>query len=236
MATTSKLFLIPTTLGENGLHTLPQSVIDQIHALDVFIVERAKTARRFIKSTQPPKAITDLQVYEMDKHQPETDASLFEEALANGKDIGLLSEAGCPGVADPGARFVQLAHRKGMEVIPLVGPSSILLALMASGMNGQNFCFQGYLPAKKPALTKALKQLEQLSYKQKQTQMFIETPYRNRALIEEALQCLSGKTLFCIAADLTLPSQYILTQSVEKWRKTERPDLHKRPAIFLIQG
>ncbi len=236
LATKTKLFLIPTTLGPDSLHTLPQAVIDRIHALDVFIVERAKTARRFIKTTQPPKAISDLEIYEMDKHQPQSDQNLFKSALAHGKDIGLLSEAGCPGVADPGARFVQLAHQRGIEVIPLVGPSSILLALMASGMNGQHFSFQGYLPPKKPELAKALKRLEQLSLKTKQTLIFIETPYRNQAMIEQALNVLSSKTRFCIVADLTLSTQYILTLSVEEWRKQEIPNLHKRPAIFLLQG
>lgn len=236
LSTTIKLYLIPTTLGENALATLPQMVIEQIHRLDLFIVEKAKTARRFIKSTQPPRSISELTVLEMDKHRPEMDDALFREALSHGRDIGLLSEAGCPGVADPGARFVKMAHQKDIEVIPLVGPSSILLALMASGMNGQSFAFQGYLPPKAPDLAKALKRLEQLAQKHRQTQLFIETPYRNRALIEQALKVLSPQTRFCIAADLTLSSQYVQTKSVEQWRKTKIPDLHKRPALFLIDA
>ena len=211
-------------------------VIDRIHQLDVFIVERAKTARHYIKSTNPPRAIAELEVYEMDKHQPGKDSALFKEALAHGRDIGLLSEAGCPGVADPGARFVQLAHQMGMEVIPLVGPSSILLALMASGMNGQHFCFQGYLSPKKNELAKELKRIEQLSSKFRQTQIFIETPYRNQNLIEQALKALSPKTRFCIAADITLPNQYILTKRIEEWRKISIPNLHKKPAIFLLHA
>ncbi|MEM8907824.1 MAG: SAM-dependent methyltransferase [Bacteroidota bacterium] len=231
-----QFFLLPTTLGDTNLDHLSPLVIQHIHRLEVFIVERAKTARRFIKSTQPPYAIADLLIYEIDKHQPETDASVFREALAHGKDIGFLSEAGCPGIADPGARFVQLAHQKGMKVLPLVGPSSIVLALMASGLNGQHFCFQGYLPPQKAELAKALKRLEQISQRQKQTQLFIETPYRNQSLVEQTLKTLGPKTQLCIAADLTLPSQYILTQRVEQWRRTQLPDLHKRPTIFLLDA
>jgi len=233
---TGKLYLIPTPLGEEGLSSLPQTTIDIIHQLEVFIVERAKTARRFIKTTNPPRAIGELQVFELDKHQQSSDRQLFKEALALGKDIGFLSEAGCPGVADPGATIVQMAHEEGMEVVPLVGPSSILLALMASGMNGQNFSFQGYLPQAKSDLTRELKRLEQLSGKKRQTQIMIETPYRNKSFIEQAFAILHPNTRFCIAADLTLPTQYIATKTIKEWRKSPPPDLHKRPAIFLIQG
>lgn len=146
--------------------------------------------------------------------------------------MGLLSEAGCPGVADPGAAVVQLAHQKSIEVVPLVGPSSLLLALMASGMNGQSFCFHGYLSAKKPELERDLKRLEQLSAKLKQTQLFIETPYRNGSMVEMTLKTLAPQTVFCIAVDLTLETQWIHTQTIQQWRKSAIPDLHKRPAVF----
>ena len=147
----------------------------------------------------------------------------------------MLSEAGCPGVADPGAEIAKLAHEKGIEVIPLVGPSSILLALMASGMNGQSFVFHGYLSPKKELIGKDLKRLEQMAQKHKQTQLFIETPYRNRQLVEQAFKSLSSKTRFCIAMDLTLPNQYVVTKTIGEWRKTKLPELHKRPAVFLLQ-
>ncbi len=231
-----KLYLLPAPLGPNAIHSLPQYLIEQLHQLEYFIAERAKTARHFIKATQPSKAFSELQFSELNKRtEPEELKEMLDPALA-GHDIGLLSEAGCPGVADPGAKIVAMAHKKGIQVIPMVGPSSILLALMASGMSGQQFCFHGYLPAKKPELGKRLKQLEQQSARFKQSQLFIETPYRNGALLEEAFKSLSGGTRFCIAADLTLPSEYILTQSIALWKKTKLPDLHKRPAIFILEA
>ena len=234
--TKGKLFLIPTVLGEDGLDAIPQYVIEKIHDLRYFIAERAKTARRFIKSTQPPYPISDLTVMELDKRRPTQGIRDFVQPILEGKDVGLLSEAGCPGVADPGTEVVKLAHEKGIEVIPLVGPSSILLALMASGMNGQSFAFQGYLSAKRPQLIIDLKKMEQLSIRLRQTQIFIETPYRNQQFMEAALATLSPQTRLCVAADLTLASQYIATKPVEAWKKSNLPDLHKRPAVFLILG
>jgi len=229
-----KLYLLPCPLGDDSLHTLPEMVGTHIRELEVFIVERAKTARHFIKAMQPRLPISELTIFELDKHNPQAAHQAFQAALKTGKDIGVLSEAGCPGVADPGALIVKYAHQKGIQVIPLVGPSSILLALMASGMNGQNFAFRGYLPAKKPELAKALKQLESTAKKQNQTQLFIEAPYRNRGVVEAAFQQLNNNTFFCIAADLTLPTEYIKTKMIKEWKATELPDLHKRPAIFLI--
>jgi len=229
-----KLYLLPCPLGEDSLHTLPEMVGTHIRELEVFIVERAKTARHFIKAMQPRLPISELAIFELDKHNPQAAHQAFQAALKTGKDIGVLSEAGCPGVADPGALIVKYAHQKGMQVIPLVGPSSILLALMASGLNGQNFAFRGYLPAKKPELAKALKLLESTAKKQNQTQIFIEAPYRNRGVVETAFQQLNSNTHFCIAADLTLPTEYIKTKTIKEWKATELPDLHKRPAIFLI--
>ena len=234
MAKKGILYLIPAPLGVHAVHTIPAYVIEILHGLEVFIAERAKTARAFIKTTEPVKPFSDLTFFELNKRTlPEELASFLHPAEA-GKNIGLLSEAGCPGVADPGALIVDMAHHRGIEVIPLVGPSSILLALMASGMNGQQFCFKGYLSPKRPDLARDLKRLEQASAKWDQTQIFIETPYRNQSLIETALSTLSPNTRFCIAADLTLPTQYILSQSIAEWQKTQLPDLHKRPAIFLI--
>lgn len=234
MANTGKLYLIPAPLGENAAHTLPQYVINLLHGLDIFIAERAKTARRFIKETNPSKPFSELTFYELGKHTPPEEYALFLQDAENGKDIGLLSEAGCPGVADPGAAIVRAAHQKGIEVVPLVGPSSILLGLMASGLNGQDFCFHGYLPPKKPDLMRELKFLEQRVFKHAQTQIFIETPYRNMALIETAINTLSPDMLFCIAANLTLPEEYVHTLSISAWRQRNIPDLDKQPAIFLL--
>ncbi len=234
MTAKGKLYLIPSPLGEGGLHTIPQYTIDVIHQTRHYIAERAKTARRFIKSTLPPYAMNELEVAELNKHTRPEELPALLKAAAQGFDIGLLSEAGCPAVADPGADVVALAHRQGIEVVPLVGPSSILLALMASGMNGQSFCFHGYLPAKKPELARELRRLEQQARRHRQTQLFIETPYRNTAVVDLALQHLSADTYFGIAADLTLPEQYIHSRRIGEWKKEALPDLHKRPAIFMI--
>ena len=228
------LYLIPTPIAEESLHTLPQYVIDRIHRVKIFIAERAKTARHFIKATEPPYGIGELEIMELNKRtSPEERASFLDAALA-GQDIGLMSEAGCPGVADPGALIVAMAHKKGIKVVPLVGPSSILLALMASGMNGQSFSFHGYLSAKIPALQKDLKRLEQLSARFNQTQIFIEAPYRNKGMIENCLKTLQPNTQLCIAADVSAPQEYIKTQRVRDWKKSSIPDLHKHPALFLI--
>jgi len=231
-----KLYLIPTPLGESAIHTIPDYVVDILHRLDFFIAERAKTARHFIKDTQPIKSFDQLTFFELNKRTEEQEWLTFLNEAEKGNDIGLLSEAGCPGVADPGAQIVELAHKKNIDVIPLVGPSSILLALMASGMNGQSFSFHGYLSPKKPELGKDLKRLEHLSSRHSQTQIFIETPYRNQSLIEEAFKVLNPNTNFCIAVDLTLASQFIKNVKVKDWRKLKMPDFHKKPAIFLIQS
>ncbi len=231
MTKLGKLYLIPCPLGEDALETIPAYVVEVLHRLNHLVAERAKTTRHFIKATNPPKPISEYQIEELNEH---TDASELEALLRpamEGHDLGVLSEAGCPGVADPGARLVALAHRKGVEVAPLVGPSSILLALMASGMNGQSFAFHGYLSAKSPA--DDLKRLEQLAHKHHQTQIFIETPYRNKAVIEQALKVLSPATRFCIAVDLTTANQLVQTKTIAEWRKNPL-ELGKRPAIFLI--
>lgn len=232
--TTGKLYLIPSSLGENTVHTIPQYVIDVVHTLDIFIAERAKTARHFLKGLKTPIPFQDMTFYELNKKTtPEEKATYLKDALA-GKNVGLLSEAGCPGVADPGAEIVELAHQQGVEIVPFVGPSSILLAMMASGLNGQNFAFVGYIGAKQDERIRDLKQLEQRIRRGRQTQIFIETPYRNMQLIDDMLKNLTPSTRLCIAAELTLPTEFIKTKTIADWKKTKLPDLHKKPVIFLI--
>jgi 16S rRNA (cytidine1402-2'-O)-methyltransferase len=229
-----KLYLIPSPLGEDALYPIPVHTIEILHNLTHLVVERAKTARHFIKKTNPPKHISEYQISELNEHTPDVEIEALLHPALDGHDLGVLSEAGCPGVADPGARIAAMAHRKGVEVVPLTGPSSILLALMASGMSGQQFCFHGYLSPRSHDLSKDLKRLEQLAAKNNQTQIFIETPYRNNNVAAQALNSLQPDTLLCIAADLTLDTQFIQTKSIAAWQKTPPPDLNKRPAIFLI--
>jgi 16S rRNA (cytidine1402-2'-O)-methyltransferase len=230
-----RLYLIPTPIAENSLHTIPPYVIERLHSLKYFIAERAKTARRFIKSTEPPHPIAELTFYELNKFTDANERSQYLDVALAGQDIGLLSEAGCPGVADPGAQIVAQAHQLGIRVVPLVGPSSILLALMASGMNGQSFAFHGYLSVKTPDLLKDLKRLEQAA-RNGQTQLFIEAPYRNRNVVEQALKTLQPQTLLGIAVDLSSKDEYILSLSIAQWRKEKLPELHKRPAIFMLMS
>jgi 16S rRNA (cytidine1402-2'-O)-methyltransferase len=205
-----------------------------VHTLDVFIAERAKTARHFLKALETPVRFNEMTFYELNKRTPAEEIQHFLVDAENGKNVGLLSEAGCPAVADPGAIIVELAHKKGIEVVPLVGPSSILLALMASGLNGQNFAFVGYIGVKKGERHKDIKRLEQLAHRHNQTQIFIETPYRNMAMLEDLLKTLSPTTRLCVAANLTLETEWIATKTVQEWKKSKLPALHKLPAIFLI--
>lgn len=230
-----KLYLIPTTLGENDdlNDVLPQTVKRTIDFIADFIVENEKTARRFIKAIHPEKKQPELRISVLNKHTQASDYQKMIAPLLHGKNVGLMSEAGCPGVADPGAAIVKLAHEKGIQVIPLVGPSSVLLALMGSGMNGQSFAFNGYLPIDKGERKVALKGFEKLSADKDQSQLFIETPYRNNKLAEDLLQTLQPGTLLCIAADITLPTEFIRTLRVADWKKN-LPDLQNRPAIFII--
>ena len=229
------LYLIPCPIAENALHTVPPYAQEIARNLDVFIAERAKTARHFVKSLGPTKPIQEMVFVELPDNQDFEEAEqVFREAIKNGKDLGLLSEAGCPGVADPGAAIVALAHREGVKVVPLVGPSSLLLALMASGMNGQKFAFQGYLPAKRPELAKELRRLENLSRQQNQTQIFIETPYRSQMVLEVALESLQPSTLFGVAQDLTGEAEFIRSLSVKDWNKSGKKTLEKLPGVFLI--
>lgn len=229
-----KVILIPCTLGDiSPLEVLPLANIEHINSCDVFIVESLRSARRFLKKAGLQKEIDDLQFFEINKRTKSGDIPSFLSAASEGKNIGVLSEAGCPGVADPGAEVVKWAHRKDLEVIPLVGPSSILLALMASGMNGQNFSFVGYLPKEKNQRIKKIKQLEQLSRTTAQTQIFIETPYRNNHLFEDLVANCNQETSIAIACDLTLPSQHIRCLKAKQW-KGKKPNFHKRPCIFLL--
>lgn len=230
------LYLIPTPLHEETLTSLPAHTIEIIHQLDAFIVEKAKTCRRFISKTKHPKPIHDLTFYELDKHDPVANLNIIKDIFANFDHVGFMSEAGCPGVADPGSQYVWEAHGKGIQVIPLTGPSSILLALMASGMNGQNFHFHGYLSPKKDLLKKNLQHLEKASRASQTTQIFIETPYRNKGMIETLLTSLHPETKLCIAANITAPDEYIQTRRIHQWKKSKMPDLHKIPCIFLISA
>jgi 16S rRNA (cytidine1402-2'-O)-methyltransferase len=229
------LYLIPCPIAENALHTVPPYAQEIARNLDIFIVERAKTARHFIKSLAPARPLQEMTWTELSDNQEFEEAEqVFRAALEAGKDIGLLSEAGCPGVADPGAAIVALAHREGVKVVPLVGPSSLLLALMASGMNGQKFAFNGYLPPQRPELAKELRRLENLSRQQTQTQLFIETPYRSQMVLEVALECLQPTTLFGVAQDLTGAAEFIRTLSVRDWNKSGKKTLEKLPGVFLV--
>lgn len=228
------LFLLPVPLGENALHSLPEYLIQQFHQLDHFVAERAKTARRFLKEIKHPTPLPEIQIEELNKFTQAAELSQLLNPALQGHNLGLLSEAGCPGVADPGAQVVALAHELDIPVFPIVGPSSLLLALMASGMSGQQFCFHGYLPQKKPDLSRKLQLLEKHAGKLNQTQLFIETPYRNEAIFESCLQSLDASTKLCIACDLTLDTQYVQTHRIKEWKKRPKPELKKRPAVFLI--
>lgn len=234
--TFGKLYLIPSTLGEiPPLEVLPISIKRAIEEIEHYIVENEKTARHFIKKVSPRKSQPSLKLFALNKFTEASEIPSFLDPCLEGHDMGILSEAGCPGVADPGAAVVKIAHEKHIKVVPLVGPSSILLALMASGLNGQNFAFNGYLPIDSLDRKKELKRLEKRSRDENQSQLFIETPYRNNKLLEELQKTLLPSTKVCVACDITLTTEYIATKSVSKW-KHEQIDLHKRPTIFIIQA
>ena len=229
-----KLYLIPTPLGEGDpARVLPASVLEIIPTLSCFVVEELRTARRFLSAAGLKGKIDTLEFHELNEHtdprQVEPLASLFD----NGRNVGLLSEAGLPAVADPGALLVALCHRHNIEVAPLVGPSSLMMALMASGLNGQSFAFVGYIPAKTEERRAALRNLEKRSASARQTQILIETPYRNDSLLSDMLSCLSGNTRVCVAANLTCEDQFICTRTVAQW-KAHPVTIGKRPCVFLI--
>ena len=229
-----KIYLIPTTLGDcDPLDVLPQTVKRVVELIDDYIVENEKTARKFIKSINSEKVQSSLRLSVLNKHTEVAEHNKMIEPCLKGINVGIMSEAGCPGVADPGAAIVKIAHEKGIQVVPLVGPSSILLAIMASGMNGQSFTFNGYLPIDSNEKKSALKNLEKLSHDKNQSQIFIETPYRNNKLLEDITQTLHPSTHLCVATDITLPTEFIKTARVQDWKKIT-VDLHKRPTIFII--
>lgn len=233
--TLGNLYLIPTRLGDNPpLEVLPIAIKKVIEDIDDYIVENEKTARRFIKRVSPGKSQPKLKLSVLNKYTTEAERNTFLNPCLEGTSIGLLSEAGCPAIADPGSDIVGLAHEMNIKVIPLVGPSSIILALMASGMNGQSFCFNGYLPIDKSERKSKIKTLERLSSDQNQAQIFIETPYRNMKLLDDLISALQPNTRVCVACDLTLPTEFIKTMPAKNW-KHNNEDLHKRPAIFIIQ-
>jgi 16S rRNA (cytidine1402-2'-O)-methyltransferase len=234
ISTKGKLYLIPTTLGDNDpLEVLPITIKNTLEKIDTFIVENEKSARRFIKSICPEKPQPSLKLFVLNKYTDANDLPTFLEACLHGIDVGLLSEAGCPGIADPGADIVKIAHQKNIKVVPLVGPSSILMALMSSGMNGQSFAFNGYLPIDKNDRKNEIKRLERLSFENNQSQLFIETPYRNNKMLEDLSAILENNTDVCIACDITLSTEFIKTQTANAWKKN-MVDLHKRPTIFII--
>lgn len=230
-----KLYLIPVGLGDSDPRKVfPHWNSEIIDSIDHFIVENEKSARRFIKEILPKKSQQSLRLKGLNKFTESFEIPSFLDAAKEGFDMGLLSEAGCPGVADPGADIVKLAHRYGIQVVPMIGPSSILLAMMASGMNGQSFTFHGYLPIDKKERKQELKNLERISSEKNQAQIFIETPYRNNKMLEDLSNSLHPATRICVACDLTLPTEFIKTATASEWQKI-KADLHKRPAIFIIQ-
>ncbi|TPG64531.1 SAM-dependent methyltransferase [Hymenobacter nivis] len=230
------LYLIPTPLADDtAAQVLPPQVVAAVTRLPYFLVENARTARRFVKSVAPARVIEEIRFGVIDKDStPAEVRAALEPLLREGLDAGVLSEAGCPGIADPGAALAAEAHRLGLPVVPLVGPSSLLLALMASGLNGQQFAFHGYLPIEKGPRATAIKALEREAQQRQQSQLFIETPYRNGALFLDLLAHLQPATRLCVAADVTGAGEFIRTLPVAEWRKQPAPELHKIPTVFVL--
>ncbi len=228
------LYLLPNVLSENDWqNVLPAQIFHLVTQTRYYIVENVRTARRFLKQVNKEINIDQLTFFELNKYTDQNELPAFLKPLEQGENVAVISEAGCPGIADPGAEIVKIAHQKGYKVVPLVGPSSIVLALMASGLNGQNFAFSGYLPVRANERTRAISNLEKLAINNRQTQIFIETPYRNNQLITDLLKTCSPTTLLCIAANLTGENEFIATKTISQW-KGNVPDLHKQPAIFLL--
>ena len=228
------VYLIPTTLHDEGLHTIPAYVLDAVKDCQVFFTENERTARRFLKKLWKEMVIDDYGWFTIHKAEAQV-AAQFRQLVKEGKNIGIISEAGCPGIADPGQVLIAAAHDEGAIVKPLVGPSAVLLALMASGLNGQRFQFAGYLPIDNNERIKALKELEASSKKTNCTQVFIETPYRNNQLLETITKTCSPATQLCIAVNITSPAESIHTKAIAEWRK-KLPDLHKQLVIFCLLG
>jgi 16S rRNA (cytidine1402-2'-O)-methyltransferase len=228
------LYLIPVPIAEQAWATLPAPTVQVAVRLDCFIVERAKTARHALKAMGIQLPLQEVEVTEIDDKDPQVAINALTAAHRAGRDVGLMSEAGCPGVADPGAVVVAAAHQLGIKVVPLTGPSSLLLALMASGMNGQSFTFHGYLSAKRPELAQDLRRVEQLAGRGRQTQLFIETPYRSQMVLEVALATLKPETRFAVAQDLTGAQELIVSLPIAEWKRRAALTLEKAPAVFLV--
>ena len=234
MAEKGKLYLIPSPLGDNDpAEVIPQPVLDSLRGFRTFVVEEIRTARRYLSKAGLKGTIGDLEFHELNEHTEQSTVEGYLKLFDNGNDVALISEAGLPAVADPGAQLVALAHRHGIEVVPAVGPSSLMMSLMASGLNGQSFAFCGYIPAKTEERKSKLKLLEKISGQLKQTQIIIETPYRNDSLLKDILSTCSPSTRLCIAANITMPDAYIKTKTVSQWKK-ENLIIGKRPCVFLI--
>lgn len=231
----NKLYLIPLPLAENSQAAMPPQVAEVVPQLDYVLAEDLRTARRFISSLKTGKKIDEIVFFELDKRTKWADLQTFMNEIPGGKVVGVMSEAGCPGIADPGALAVQYAHQHQWEVLPLVGPSSVLLALMASGLNGQSFAFVGYLPIDRAERNKAIKALEKESQQKRQAQVFIETPFRNNHLMQSLVEQLQPETQLCVAANLTGEGQRISTKRVKAW-KHQMPELHKIPTVFILQA
>jgi len=229
------LYMVPVTLGDDTLsNVIPADVMKLVQTLEYFVVENEKSARRFLGSVKTNKPVRELNFQLLNEHTAEKDLPALIAPLLAGHNVGMLSEAGCPGIADPGASLAALAHRKGIKVSPLVGPSSILLSLMASGFNGQQFTFLGYLPSDKAARVNRLKELEKQSKRHNETQIFIETPYRNQYMLEDILASCGANTKLCIARNVSLETEFVVSKTIAEWKKSELPDLHKQPTVFLL--
>jgi len=230
----AELYLIPVTLGDSPIeNVIPAFPLEVLNKLEHFIVEDLRSARRYLRKAGFKAPFDDIQFYLLNEHSQDEELKEMLDVLLEGHSAGILSEAGVPAVADPGTQIVDLAHAHGIKVTPLAGPSSILMALMASGMNGQAFRFHGYLPVKSPQRGNRIRQIEKSALESGETQIFMETPYRNMKLLEDILKICREETLLCLAADISLDSEFIKTKAVREWKK-EVPNLHKRPAIFLL--
>ena len=229
------LYLIPVTLGDDNIsQVLPHDVVKVAQNLENFVVESEKSARHFLSTIKTAKPVRELTLNLLNEHTLDKDVAALLAPLLAGKDVGLMSDAGCPGIADPGAKLVELAHQKGIRVVPFVGPSSIVLSLMASGLNGQQFAFLGYLPVDKQARNIKLKEIEKRSQTHKETQIFIETPYRNQHMLDAILNTCNANTRLCIACHVSLPDELIMTKRISEWKQSALPDLHKKPMVFLL--
>lgn len=232
MSKAGTLYLVPVPIAEQAFSSLSREIYHHTSSLQYYFVENIRTSRRFLRALHPDLGLESIHFSEIGKHA-DSDEALFLSWLQQGHDVGIMSEAGCPGIADPGAALVNLAHRHQIRVVPLTGPNSLLLALMASGLNGQHFAFRGYLPVKEPMRGKEIKRLETYAAEYNQTQIFIETPYRNNALFQDLLKYCKDTTRLCLAQDMTAPSEYIRTLTVRQW-KTENMDFTKSPMVFLL--